>query len=233
MRIDIITIFPEYLTPLELSVIGKARRNGLLTVEVHDLRTWATDRHHTVDDSPYGGGPGMVMRPDIWGLALDAVRGEAPDAPLLIIPTPSGHRIATPMVEEWAELPRLVIACGRYEGIDSRVAAHYRTNPQWLGVSEVSVGDIVVAGGEAAALMITEAVGRLIPGVLGNNESAIHDSFAAAHQRGLEGSVYTRPEEWRGLRVPEVLTGGDHAKVAAYRAQESRLRTSEYRPDLA
>ena len=233
MRIDIITIFPEYLTPLELSVIGKARRNGLLTVEVHDLRAWAADKHHTVDDSPYGGGPGMVMRADIWGLALDAVRGEAQDAPLLVIPTPSGHRIATPMVEEWAELPRLVIACGRYEGIDSRVAAHYRTNPQWLGVSEVSVGDIVVAGGEAAALMITEAVGRLIPGVLGNNESAIHDSFAAAHQRGLEGSVYTRPEEWRGLRVPEVLTGGDHAKVAAYRAQESRLRTSEYRPDLA
>lgn len=233
MRIDIITIFPEYLTPLELSVIGKARRNGLLSIEVHDLRTWATDRHHTVDDSPYGGGPGMVMRADIWGLALDAVRNTASDKPLLVIPTPSGHRITTPMVEEWAGIPRLVIACGRYEGIDSRVAAHYRTNQQWLGVREVSVGDIVVAGGEAAALMITEAVGRLIPGVLGNNESAIHDSFAAAQERGLEGSVYTRPEEWRGLRVPDVLTGGDHAKIAAHRVQESRQRTSEYRPDLA
>ncbi|MFM1917317.1 MAG: hypothetical protein RJB01_832, partial [Actinomycetota bacterium] len=187
MRIDIITIFPEYLAPLELSVIGKAQRNGLLTVEVHDLRAWATDTHHTVDDSPYGGGPGMVMRADIWGLALDSVRDVAPDKPLLIIPTPSGHRITSPMVEEWADLPRLVIACGRYEGIDSRVAAHYRTDPNWLGVREVSVGDIVVAGGEAAALMITEAVGRLIPGVLGNNESAIHDSFAAGHERGLEG----------------------------------------------
>lgn len=232
MRIDIITIFPEYLSPLELSVIGKAQRSGLLTVQVHDLRAWATDRHHSVDDSPYGGGPGMVMRADVWGSALDSVRDAAPDRPLLVIPTPSGYRISAPMVEEWAGVARLVIACGRYEGIDSRVATHYRTDPQWLGVREVSVGDIVVAGGEAAALMITEAIGRLIPGVLGNNESAIHDSFAVAQERGLEGSVYTRPEEWRGLRVPDVLTGGDHAKVAAYRTQESRRRTSEYRPDL-
>lgn len=232
MRIDIVTVFPEYLRPLEISLIGKARAAGLLDVRVHDLREWATDRHRSVDDSPYGGGPGMVMRADVWGAALDGIRASGELDPLLVIPTPSGrpldHRAAMSLSHvEWS-----VIACGRYEGIDARVGAHYRGRDDWRGVYEVSLGDYVVAGGEVAALVLVEAVGRLIPGVLGNDESSHRDSFGEGCEGLLESPTYTRPEEWRGLRVPEVLLSGDHARVASWREREAERRTAEMRPGL-
>jgi tRNA (guanine37-N1)-methyltransferase len=232
MRIDIVTVFPEYLRPLEISLIGKARAAGLLDVRVHDLREWATDRHRSVDDSPYGGGPGMVMRADVWGAALDGIRASGELDPLLVIPTPSGrpldHRAAMSLSHvEWS-----VIACGRYEGIDARVGAHYRGRDDWRGVYEVSLGDYVVAGGEVAALVLVEAVGRLIPGVLGNDESSHRDSFGEGCAGLLESATYTRPEEWRGLRVPEVLLSGDHARVASWREREAERRTAEMRPGL-
>jgi tRNA (guanine37-N1)-methyltransferase len=232
MRIDVVTVFPDYLRPLELSLIGKARETDLLDIRVHDLRQWANDRHRTVDDSPYGGGPGMVMRADVWGDALDTIRVSGEVEPLLVIPTPSGtpfdHRTAATLSHsEW-----IVIACGRYEGIDARVGEHYRRREDWHGVQDISLGDYVVAGGEVAALVLVEAVGRLIPGVLGNEESAARDSFGEAYSGILEAPAYTRPEEWRGLRVPEVLLSGNHARVAIWRDDEARRRTAEIRPGL-
>lgn len=232
MRIDIVTVFPDYLRPLELSLIGKARETGLLDIRVHDLRRWANDRHRTVDDSPYGGGPGMVMRADVWGDALDAIRVSGKSEPILMIPTPSGtpldHRMAATLSrQEW-----IVIACGRYEGIDARVGEHYRQREDWRGVQEISLGDYVVTGGEVAALVLVEAVGRLIPGVLGNEESATRDSFGEACSGILEAPTYTRPEKWRGLQVPEVLLSGNHARVATWRVDEARRRTAEIRPGL-
>ena len=230
MRLDIITIFPEYLAPLEISVVGRARTRGLVDIVVHDLRDWATDRHRTVDDTPYGGGPGMVMRADVWGEAIDAVLAADERPPTLVIPTPSGVRFDQPLAAGFAAVPRLVIACGRYEGIDARVAAHYAEH---MPVVEVSVVDAVLAGGEAAALVMAEAVVRLLPGVLGNEASAPDDSFAPGRAgAALEGPVFTRPPSWRGLDVPDVLLSGDHGAVDAWRAEQSRLRTSAMRPDL-
>ena len=230
MRLDIITIFPEYLAPLELSVVGRARTRGLVDIAVHDLRQWATDRHRTVDDTPYGGGPGMVMRADVWGEAIDAVLAADERPATLVIPTPSGRRFDQSLAAQFAGLPRLVIACGRYEGIDARVAAHYAER---MPVVEVSVVDAVLAGGEAAALVMAEAVVRLLPGVLGNEASAPDDSFAPGRAgAALEGPVFTRPPSWRGLDVPEVLLSGDHGAVDAWRAEQSRLRTEAMRPDL-
>lgn len=231
MRIDIVTVFPEYLSPLDLSLIGKARQAGVLDVRVHDLRAWATDRHRSVDDSPYGGGPGMVMRPDVWGSALDEIRGVGEPSPRLVIPTPAGIPLTHGMAREMSEQPWLVVACGRYEGIDARVGEYYATRSDWRGVQEVSLGDYVVAGGEVAALVIAEAVGRLVPGVLGNEASAGQDSFAEGCAGMLEPPVFTRPEEWRGLPVPEVLLSGDHGRIEAWRREESRRRTSMGRPD--
>lgn len=232
MRVDIITIFPDYLSPLELSLVGKARRAGILDVHVHDLRSWATDRHRTVDDSPYGGGPGMVMRPDVWGAALDAVRALGPvgGSATLVIPTPSGRPFTQPRAQELSASPWLIIACGRYEGIDARVAAHYR---EVMPVIEFSVGDVVLAGGEAAALVMVEATARLLPGVLGNEASAPDDSFAPGRSgAALEGPVFTRPPVWRGLTVPDVLLSGDHGAVARWRNERSADRTRRMRPDL-
>lgn len=240
MRIDIVTVFPEYLAPLNLSLVGKATQTGVVDLAVHDLRDWTRDRHRTVDDAPYGGGPGMVMRPDIWGSALDHLLGVGPSSsaggsestrPVLLIPTPSGLRFTQQEAAQLAAVEHLVIACGRYEGIDARVAQYYRGR---VPVLEVSVADAVLAGGEVAALLITEAVVRLLPGVLGNAESAADDSFAPDRPRGseLEGPVFTRPAQWRGLEVPAVLTSGDHAAVARWRAEQSRRRTTEMRPDL-
>ena len=230
MRLDIVTIFPEYLAPLELSVVGRARTRGLVDIAVHDLRQWATDRHRTVDDTPYGGGPGMVMRADVWGEAIDAVLAADERPATLVIPTPSGRRFDQSLAAQFAGLPRLVIACGRYEGIDARVAAHYAER---MPVVEVSVVDAVLAGGEAAALVMAEAVVRLLPGVLGNEASAPDDSFAPGRAgAALEGPVFTRPPSWRGLDVPEVLLSGDHGAVDAWRAEQSRLRTEAMRPDL-
>lgn len=229
MRIDVITIFPDYLAPLDLSLVGKAREQGLLDVHVHDLRDFTHDRHRTVDDEPYGGGPGMVMRPEPWGEALDAVLPQHAD-PLLVIPTPSGRPFTQLLATAWAARPGMVIACGRYEGIDARVADHYAARAE---VVPVSLGDYVLAGGEVASLAIIEAVTRLLPGVVGNEASIADDSFAPGAMEGLvEGPVYTRPPEWRGHAVPDVLLSGDHGRIAAWRREQAERRTRALRPDL-
>jgi tRNA (guanine37-N1)-methyltransferase len=234
MRIDIVSIFPDYLAPLDLSLIGKARQEETIRVEIHDLREFTDDAHRTVDDTPFGGGPGMVMTPEPWGRALDAVRASGDASPHLIIPTPSGVPYDQLAAQRFAELPWLVVACGRYEGIDGRVAEHYQSRSDWSGVSEVSLGDVVLAGGEVAALAIVESVVRLLPGVLGNAESIVDDSFApGAMAELLEGPVYTKPRRWRDLEVPDVLLSGDHGAIAAWRLGRAEAVTRERRPDLA
>ncbi len=234
MRVDVVSIFPAYLDALELSLVGRAAQSGVIDLHVHDLRDFTHDRHRTVDDTPYGGGPGMVMSPVPWGEALDHVRAQVPDArPALVIPTPSGRLFAQSTAAEWSADPWLVFACGRYEGIDARVAEHYAQRADWAGVREVSIGDYVLAGGEAAVLVIVEAIARLLPGVLGNEESARDDSFATGPMSGLlEGPVYTKPPEWRGLDVPDVLLSGHHGQIAQWREERSRERTADMRPDL-
>jgi tRNA (guanine37-N1)-methyltransferase len=227
MRIDIVSIFPDYLAPLGLSLVGKAREQGLLDIRVHDLREHTHDRHRTVDDEPYGGGPGMVMRPEPWGEALDTILPEH-EQPLLVIPTPSGVPFSQAMALAWAERPGMVIACGRYEGIDARVSEEYADRAD---VVPVSLGDYVLAGGEVAALAMVEAVARLLPGVVGNEESITDDSFAPGAMEGLlEGPVYTRPQEWRGREVPAILLSGDHARIAAWRRDQALERTRRMRP---
>ncbi len=231
MRIDIITIFPEYFGPLRVSLIGKAAERGDIRFTVHDLRNWTTDVHRTVDDAPFGGGPGMVMKPEPWGAALDAV-APAGEQPLLVIPTPSGVPFTQPHAARYAAEPWIVFACGRYEGIDARVADYARSR---LRVEEISIGDYVLAGGEPAVLVMTEAIGRLLPGVLGNSASAADDSFGGGSgpMAGLiEGPVYTRPRTWRGLEVPEVLLSGDHAMIARWRRDRALQRTAQNRPDM-
>jgi tRNA (guanine37-N1)-methyltransferase len=259
MRLDVISIFPEYFAPLDVSLIGKARERGTLDVRVHQLRDWAHDVHKTVDDTPYGGGPGMVMKPEVWGEAIDSVIGggafgasgasgvsiasvadgaSAGDGasvggglPRVIVPTPSGRPFTQELAQELAAEPWLLFACGRYEGIDSRVMAEYATR---LRVDEVSIGDYVLAGGEVAVLVMVEAIGRLLPGVLGNAQSAVDDSFAPGSMRNLvEGPVYTKPPLWRGHEVPEVLLSGHHGKVARWRRDEALRRTIANRPELA
>ena len=227
MRIDVVSIFPDYFTPLDLSLVGKARRSGLLDVHVHDLRSWTHDRHRTVDDTPYGGGAGMVMRPEPWGEALDEITGSADGVPVLVVPTPSGERFTQGAAQQLATADWLMFACGRYEGIDERVVQHARGR---MEVREVSIGDYVLNGGEVAALAVIEAVVRLLPGFMGNPESLTEESHGA--DRLLEYPVYTKPPNWRGLDVPEVLLGGDHGKVAAWRHAQAVRRTAERRPDL-
>lgn len=231
MHLDIITIFPEYLAPLQLSLVGKAIEDEIITVRVWDLRDFTHDRHRTVDDTPYGGGPGMVMRPEPWGEALDAVLSAPPSAsasPTFVVPTPGGRRFAQQEAQELSERDWLIFACGRYEGIDSRVAKYART---LMPVRELSLGDYVLAGGEAAVLVMVEAISRLLPGVVGNAESITDDSFAVSADL-VEGPVYTKPPEWRGFAVPDVLLSGHHANIAKWRREEAELRTSENRPDL-
>jgi len=234
MRVDIVTIFPDYLEPLRLSLVGKSIDNGLIDLRVHDLRAFTHDRHNTVDDTPYGGGPGMVMSAQPWGEALDSIRDSDPDrVPQLVVPTPSGLPFTQSAAQALSSDDWLVFACGRYEGIDSRVMRHYSERDDWSGVSELSIGDYVLAGGEVAAMVMVEAVARLIPGVLGNHESAVDDSFApGAMESLLEGPVFTKPLEWRGQVVPEVLLSGHHANVAAWRREQARERTQANRPDL-
>ncbi|MFI0409595.1 tRNA (guanosine(37)-N1)-methyltransferase TrmD [Actinomadura sp. 3N508] len=275
MRIDIVSIFPEYFAALDISLLGKARRTGLLDVHVHDLRGWAHDRHRTVDDTPYGGGPGMVMKPEPWGEALDAIvpptppaprpaSSSSPDGPFpsadqsphagpssvsdphagagadqpapsgavprLIIPTPSGRPFTQADAARYASEPWLLFACGRYEGIDSRVVEEARTR---MPVDEVSLGDFVLAGGEVAVLVMIEAIGRLLPGVLGNADSVADDSFApGAMESLLEGPVYTKPPVWRERSVPDVLLSGHHGAIARWRRDEAIRRTARHRPDL-
>ena len=235
MRIDIITIFPEYFGPLNVSLIGKAAARGDITFAVHDLRDWTHDVHHTVDDSPFGGGPGMVMKPEPWGEALDSVAAAGAD-PLLVIPTPAGVPFTQQHAARYADEPWLIFACGRYEGIDGRVADEAGAR---MRVEEVSIGDYVLAGGEPAVLVMTEAVGRLLPGVLGNAESAADDSFgfdggsSGSPMAGLvEGPAFTRPRVWRDREVPPVLLSGDHGAIARWRRDMALRRTAQNRPDL-
>lgn len=223
MRIDVITIFPDYLDPVRQSLPGKAIEAGIVEFAVHDLRRWTHDVHHSVDDAPYGGGPGMVMKAPVWGEALDEI---CTAETLLVVPTPAGRLFGQADAQRWTGEKHLVFACGRYEGIDQRVADDAATR---MRVEEVSIGDYVLAGGEAAALVMIEAVVRLLPDVLGNPLSHQDDS----HSEGLlEGPSYTRPPEWRGLHVPEILLSGDHAKIAAWRHERSLERTRQRRPDL-
>jgi len=228
MRLDVVTIFPEYFGgPLGASLIGKAAARGDIGVCVHDLRRWAHDVHHTVDDVPFGGGPGMVMKPDVWGEALDEILIQDRRPATLIVPTPSGVPFTQERAAEYATRQRLVFACGRYEGIDTRVVDHMR---QRMPVDEVSIGDYVLAGGEVAVLVMLEAVGRLLPGVLGNAASAEDDSFGDSGL--LEGPVYTRPRQWRGHAVPEILLSGNHAAIARWRRDMALRRTAANRPDM-
>jgi tRNA (guanine37-N1)-methyltransferase len=230
LRIDVVTIFPGYLEPLRESLLGRAVERRQVVLAVHDLRRYTDDVHRTVDDTPYGGGPGMVMRPEPWGRALDDIAPVAgPTQPRLIVPTPAGRRFSQAMAEELAAEPWLLFACGRYEGIDARVPQYAATR---MHVDEVSLGDYVLAGGEAAVLVVVEAVSRLLPGVLGNADSAVEDSFSPGTQRLLEAPAYTKPASWRGLDVPTVLLSGHHADIARWRAEQSRERTAERRPDL-
>lgn len=223
MKIDVVTIFPSYLDPLRQSLPGKAIESGLVQLEVHDLRKWTHDVHHSVDDAPYGGGPGMVMRAPVWGDALDEICSKET---LLVVPTPAGALFTQASAQRWSSEGHLVFACGRYEGIDQRVIDDAAGR---MRVEEVSIGDYVLPGGESAALVIIEAVLRLLPNVLGNPLSHQDDS----HSCGLlEGPSYTRPPSWRGLDVPEVLLSGDHARVESWRRQASEQRTRERRPDL-
>ena len=263
MRVDVVTIFPEYFGPpsgvggpLGVSLIGKAAARGDVNFHIHDLRQWATDVHHTVDDTPFGGGPGMVMKADVWGTALDAILTEesqpvgdpsapatpaAPSTPAvtsvtgsrLVVPTPSGVPFTQERALAYAGERHLVFACGRYEGIDARVVEDARA--RGMAVDEVSIGDYVLAGGEAAVVVIVEAVCRLLPGVLGNERSVSDDSFGGGggSMHGLlEGPVYTRPRAWRGHEVPPVLLSGDHAAIARWQRDEALRRTAERRPDL-
>ncbi len=226
MQIDVITIFPGYLDPLRQSLPGRAIASGLVELEVHDLRRWTHDVHRSVDDAPYGGGPGMVMRAPVWGAALDEI---CTTETLLVVPTPAGALFGQSDVQRWSNEAHLVFACGRYEGIDQRVIEDAGRR---MRVEEVSIGDYVLPGGESAALVMIEAVLRLLPGVLGNPDSPHDDSHSARLAGLLEGPSYTRPPSWRGLDVPEVLLSGDHARIAAWREQASRQRTRERRPDL-
>jgi len=256
VRIDIVSIFPEYLTPLQLSLIGKAQAKGLIDIRVHDLRRWATDVHRTVDDTPYGGGAGMVMLPEIWGRAIDELLADwsveqsrrlslskpgtvvdsvslpptttSPSQTRIIFTTPAGQLFQQPNAATWAHESHLIFACGRYEGIDARVPEYYRQ--AGYQVSEVSIGDYVLNGGEVAALVMIEAITRLIPGVLGNPESLTEESH---NEDGLlEYPSYTKPPVWRGLPIPEILLSGHHQKIAEWRQAAARERTAHYRPDL-
>ncbi|MDN3482299.1 tRNA (guanosine(37)-N1)-methyltransferase TrmD [Arthrobacter sp. APC 3897] len=232
MRIDVVSIFPEYLAALDLSLIGKARQDGLLDLNVHDLRDFTTDRHRTVDDTPYGGGAGMVMKAEPWAQALASVAeagnsgGDGGTRPVLIVPSPAGAVFTQTMAYELAEEKHLVFACGRYEGIDERVL-------EWSGerfdVRPVSLGDYVLNGGEVAVLAMVEAIGRLVPGVVGNPESLVEES----HSDGLlEYPVYTKPSSWRDRNVPDILLSGNHGKIAQWRREQQLQRTAVRRPDL-
>ena len=222
MRIDAITIFPDYFAPLQLSLLGKAQDGGLLSVNVHDLRSQTSDTHHTVDDTPYGGGAGMVMLADVWGKAIDSVIA---DDAILIVLTPAGRRFNQEMAEELSRAPHLIFACGRYEGIDDRVRIHY-SQPEYqqrtIQVREVSIGDYVLGGGEVASMVMIEAITRLIPGVLGNPLSLAEESH---NEEGyLEYPNFTRPQEWRGLEVPPILLSGNHGAIATWRASQAQER---------
>ncbi len=226
MRIDIVTIFPSFFDVLDLSLLGRARQAGLIDVHTHDLRDHTHDRHRTVDDTPYGGGAGMVMKPEPWGEALDAIVGEGASDALLVVPSPAGEPFTQQVARELAAEEHLVFACGRYEGIDQRVIDHYATR---MRVRLISLGDYVLNGGEVAVMAMIEAAGRLVPGVVGNPESLVEES----HEDGLlEYPSYTKPAVWRGLEVPPVLLSGHHGRVAEWRREQQVERTRRVRPEL-
>ncbi|MFD4420278.1 tRNA (guanosine(37)-N1)-methyltransferase TrmD [Agromyces sp. NPDC058484] len=226
MRIDIVTIFPSFFDVLDLSLLGKARQSGLFDVRTHDLRDHTHDRHRTVDDTPYGGGAGMVMKPEPWGEALDAIISDAASDALLVVPSPAGEPFTQAIAHELAAEQHLVFACGRYEGIDQRVVDHYATR---MRVRLISLGDYVLNGGEVAVMAMIEAAGRLVPGVVGNPESLVEESHADGL---LEYPSYTKPAVWRGLEVPPVLLSGNHGAVAAWRREQQLERTARVRPEL-
>ena len=229
MKLDYVTIFPEYFSPLSLSLVGKAVESGILQISVHDLRDWAYDVHRSVDDTPVGGGAGMVMKPGPWGEALDELLCEGSEGTCLVIPTPSGALFTQHEACELAGYERLIFACGRYEGIDARVPAYARG---LVEVRELSLGDYVLNGGEVAALAMTEAIVRLLPGVIGNPESLQEESHSESLGHLLEYPVYTKPASWRGMDVPEVLLSGHHANIARWRREQAEELTRERRPDL-
>ena len=223
VRIDVLTLFPGYFDgPLSESLLGRARAAGLLDITVHDVRSWATDRHRTVDDVPYGGGAGMVLKPEPFFAAVEELYGGIDQRPRTIVLTPRGQPLTQQRVVEFAREPALLLLCGRYEGIDERVHTE-------LAHDEISIGDYVLAGGEAAAAVVIESVTRLLPGVMGNDASGADESFAGGL---LEYPHYTRPAEFRGLRVPDVLLSGNHGEIARWRHQQSEQRTRAVRPDL-
>lgn len=223
MRFDIVSIFPQYFDSLEVSLLGKARASGALSFGVHDLRAHAHDTHRTVDDTPYGGGAGMVMKPEPWGEALDQLL--TPDS-VLIVPSPAGERFTQAIAKDLSTRPHLVFACGRYEGIDQRVLDHFAGRVE---VRALSLGDYVLNGGEVASMAMIEAIGRLVPGVIGNPASLDEES----HEDGLlEYPSYTKPAVWRELAVPEVLLSGNHGAIAMWRHEQRVARTRQIRPDL-
>ncbi|OUE24803.1 tRNA (guanosine(37)-N1)-methyltransferase TrmD [Clavibacter michiganensis] len=225
MRIDIVSIFPEFFGVLDISLLGRARQSGLIDLRVHDLRAFTHDRHRTVDDTPYGGGAGMVMRPEPWGEAMDEVLSDDTD-PVVIFPSPAGEVFTQAMARELSAERHLAFGCGRYEGIDQRVVDHTATRAR---VRLVSLGDYVLNGGEVAVMAMIEAIGRLVPGVVGNPASLVEES----HSDGLlEHPSYTKPPEWRGLVVPDVLRSGNHGAIAAWRREQQLERTRRVRPDL-
>ncbi|MFJ3488562.1 MULTISPECIES: tRNA (guanosine(37)-N1)-methyltransferase TrmD [unclassified Leifsonia] len=226
MRIDIVTIFPTFFDVLDISLLGKARQSGIIELGVHDLRDHTHDRHRTVDDTPYGGGAGMVMKPEPWGEALDHVLGDGADDPVVIFPSPAGEVFTQAIARELAQEQHLVFGCGRYEGIDQRV---FDDTAARARVRLMSIGDYVLNGGEVATMAMIEAVGRLIPGVVGNPESLVQES----HEDGLlEYPSYTKPAEWRGHAVPPVLLSGNHGAIATWRHEQQLERTRRVRPDL-
>lgn len=229
MRLDAVTIFPDYFAPLQLSLVGKAIASGIVDVGVHDLRDWTHDRHHTTDDTPYGGGAGMVMKPEPWGEALDALETADSRPMTIVVPTPAGRPFTQELAYELAGRERLVFACGRYEGIDQRVIDHCRERYE---VVELSLGDYVLNGGEVAALAVIEAVVRLLPGVIGNPDSLVEESHSAGNEQLLEYPNYTKPPVWRDRPVPDVLLSGNHGLIAQWRRERAMERTRERRPDL-
>jgi len=225
MKIDVISIFPEYLSPLKLSLLGKAQSAGLLDIAVHDLRAQTNDNHNTVDDTPYGGGAGMVMLPEVWAKSIDSVISEDAD---LIILTPAGKRFTQTMAAQFSTSQQLIFACGRYEGIDDRVRQYY-SQPEFqsrnIRVHEVSIGDYVLGGGEVASMVMIEAITRLIPGVLGNPESLSEESHNSDGY--LEYPNFTKPQEWRGIPVPEILLSGNHQEIAKWRTRQAEKRAKD------
>ena len=227
MKIDAFTIFPDYLAPLKLSLLGKAQEKGIVDISIHDLRSFTSDNNNTVDDTPYGGGAGMVMLPEVWGKAIDSVLRDDSD---IIILTPAGVPFTQRVAEEFSQRSHLLFACGRYEGIDDRVRQHYESDEyqtRGIRVHEISIGDYVLGGGEVATMVMVEAITRLMPGVLGNPSSLSEESHN--DEGWVEYPNFTKPAQWRGISVPEILLSGNHGEIAKWRESQATLRAKKNR----